>query len=156
MNVRPLTADQRHRIAGLLGPAKPALNGLIDELAVSVRDCAQHDHASQREDWYCQNLLAFCGERAGPVLRRLLEAEAEVERLTAQADELPRGTTHAVRAAVDSGQRAPAGPRHRVAAEGGAVPHRWRRERRDRFPPLAPPRGAFEAAVPAPASPPRS
>ncbi|MFG3429381.1 hypothetical protein [Streptomyces californicus] len=94
MNVRPLTADQRHRIAGLLGPAKPAQNGLIDELAVSVRDCAQHDHTSQREDWYCQNLLAYCGERMGPVLRRLLEAEAEVERLTAESADRSHPTAH--------------------------------------------------------------
>ncbi|MFM9462811.1 hypothetical protein ACKI1K_08145 [Streptomyces scabiei] len=102
MNVSPLNADQRGRIADLLGAAKPAQDRLVEVLAVSVRDCAQHDHTSQREDWYCQNLRSFCGERMGPVLRRLLEAEAELERLTVEVGELRRGVTHAVGAAVRS------------------------------------------------------
>ncbi|MER5987998.1 hypothetical protein [Streptomyces sp. NPDC001787] len=102
MNITPLNADQRGRIADLLGAAKPAQHTLVEVLADSVRDCAQHDHASQREDWYCLNLRSFCGERMGPVLRRLLEAEAEVERLTAEVGELRRGGTHAVGAAVRS------------------------------------------------------
>ncbi|MER7690527.1 hypothetical protein [Streptomyces sp. NPDC097610] len=151
MNVSPLNADQRGRIADLIGAAKPARDGLVEVLAVSVRDCAQHDHASQREDWYCQNLRSFCGERMGPVLRRLLEAEAEVERLTAEVGELHRGVTYAVGAAVRSvHQRG-----HDIALPleimefltGGA-------EAAAAAPPRALPRDNFEVVITSPGGPP--
>jgi hypothetical protein len=75
-----LTAEQRAAVADLIGDAQPATGRLLEQLAQSVRDRLAHDHATQREDWFCMNLTSFMGERMGPVLRRLLDAEARAER----------------------------------------------------------------------------
>jgi hypothetical protein len=79
-----LTAEQRATIAELIGDAKPATGRLLEQLAQSVRDRLAHDHATQREDWFCMNLTSFMGERMGPVLRRLLDAETRVAGLEAE------------------------------------------------------------------------
>lgn len=101
MNSTPTTADTQHAdLLQMLGEAKPAQNGLIQQIAESVRDRREHDHTTQREDWYCMNLAAFMGERMGPVLRRLLDAESEVERLAAEVDQLRRPVAARVSAAV--------------------------------------------------------
>ncbi|MDT0387878.1 hypothetical protein [Streptomyces dubilierae] len=86
-----LTAEQRAAIAELLGDARPATAGLVEQLAESVRDRLAHDHSTQREDWFCLNLTSFMGERMGPVLRRLLDVEARVDELAAKAK---RGAAH--------------------------------------------------------------
>lgn len=70
-------------IAELIGDAKPATPALLVSFGKSVRDRREHDHSTQAEDWYCLNLSAYMGERMGPVLRRLLDAEARVAELEA-------------------------------------------------------------------------
>jgi hypothetical protein len=76
-----LTAEQRATLAAQLGDAKPARDGLLVSFGESIRDRREHDHTSQREDWFCMNLAAYMGERVAPVLRRLLDAEARVAEL---------------------------------------------------------------------------
>ncbi|MFC7794575.1 hypothetical protein [Streptomyces cinereoruber] len=91
---------QLAQIADLIGEAKPATDALLVQLGESVRDRLAHDHSTQREDWYCMNLTSFMGERMGPVLRRLLDAEAEVVRLQTRLAELDRPNVEAQRQEV--------------------------------------------------------
>ncbi|SEO82871.1 hypothetical protein [Actinacidiphila rubida] len=79
-----MSQQQRAEIRARLGGAQPAADGLLESFGKSVADMLGHDHKSQREDWYCVNLAAYMGERSAPVLRRLLDAEAEAERLQAE------------------------------------------------------------------------
>ena len=79
-----LLAEDRATIAGLIGEAKRAVPALLVQLAQSVHDRLAHDHSTQREDWYCMNLTSWMGERMGPVLRRLLDAEARIAELEAE------------------------------------------------------------------------
>ncbi|WP_426568122.1 hypothetical protein [Streptomyces canus] len=85
-----LTQAQRAILAAQLGDTKPASTGLLMSFGQSVRDRREHDHTTQREDWYCLNLAAYMGERAAPVLRRLLDAENELA-LRRRADDAERG-----------------------------------------------------------------
>ncbi|MFK0154199.1 hypothetical protein ACIQVK_19265 [Streptomyces sp. NPDC090493] len=76
-----LTPEQRTALAQQLGDAQqPARNGLLMAFGESVQERRDHDHTTQCEDWYCLNLAAYMGERAAPVLRRLLDAEARADR----------------------------------------------------------------------------
>ncbi|MEU6340226.1 hypothetical protein ABZ883_04655 [Streptomyces sp. NPDC046977] len=81
----PLSPEQRQQITALIGDAQPTTNALLVRIAESVRDRREHDHTSQREDWYCLNLVGFMGERMAPVLRRLLDAEARIAELETDA-----------------------------------------------------------------------
>ncbi|MFH9826764.1 hypothetical protein [Streptomyces bobili] len=74
---------ERAAIAELIGEAKPATAGLVASLAKAVHDVRVHEHPTW-EDLYCLNLTSFMGERMGPVLRRLLDAEARVVELEAE------------------------------------------------------------------------
>lgn len=78
-----LTAEQRAAIAELIGDAKPATGGLLEQLAESVRDLREHEHPTW-EDLFCLNLVSWAGERMGTVLRRLLDTEARVTELEAE------------------------------------------------------------------------
>lgn len=75
-----LSPEQRAAISAQLGDAKAARNSLLESFSTSIRDRAQHDHALQREDWFCLNLSAYMGERMAVVLRRLLDAESDAAR----------------------------------------------------------------------------
>ncbi|MFM9602730.1 hypothetical protein [Streptomyces turgidiscabies] len=77
-----LTAEQRAKIAEQLGDAKPAAPGLLVAFGESVRNRREHAHPTW-EDLYCQNLSSYMGERMAPVLRRLIDAEAQVAELEA-------------------------------------------------------------------------
>lgn len=83
----PLTADERARLADLIGGVKPADAKLLNAFGESVRDCREHEHPKS-EDFHCLNLTAWMGERAGLVLRRLLGVEAENALLRSAAAEL--------------------------------------------------------------------
>ncbi|MEU0667147.1 hypothetical protein ABZ508_02780 [Streptomyces lavendulocolor] len=74
-------------LLALLGDAQPARDGLIRSLAEAIRDRREHNH-EPREDWYCLNLTGYLGERMAPVLRRLLDVEAERDALRARVAEL--------------------------------------------------------------------
>lgn len=78
----PLSPEQRATILAQLADAQPATAGLIESFASAIYQRAHHEHPSW-EDFFCLNLSSYMGEHAAPVLRRLLDAEAEVERLTA-------------------------------------------------------------------------
>ncbi|SCD41320.1 hypothetical protein GA0115251_106953 [Streptomyces sp. TverLS-915] len=78
----PLPQALREQIAAQLGDAKPATDKVLTSLAASVADRRAHEHPTW-EDLYCLNLVSWAGERMAPVLRRLLDAEAEVTRLRA-------------------------------------------------------------------------
>ncbi|MFJ5259128.1 hypothetical protein ACIQAC_01455 [Streptomyces sp. NPDC088387] len=83
-----LAIDERSALARQLGDTSPATTGLIVSLVKAIRNVREHDHPTW-EDLYCFNLLSFMGERMGPVLRRLLNAEArvaELEQLLAAKD----------------------------------------------------------------------
>jgi hypothetical protein len=81
----PLTAEQHGHIAAVLGDARPASAELLMNFAALIRD--RHDHPEWSD--YRANLAAYMGENMGPVLRRLLDLEAENARLrTAPAGDL--------------------------------------------------------------------
>ncbi|SHI67083.1 hypothetical protein [Streptomyces sp. 3214.6] len=101
-----LTPEQRAKLAEQLDGWKPASAGLLMSFGKSVQDRRDHDHTTQREDWYCLNLAAYMGERVAAVLRRLLDTEAEVARLRDElaeekADRNPRLRCLIVKAAPD-------------------------------------------------------
>jgi len=78
----PLTPEQRAAVEALIGEtARPAENGLTLSIGETVRDRREHQHPTGAEDLFCLNLASWVGERAASVLRRLLDAEAEAERL---------------------------------------------------------------------------
>ena len=78
-----MAPEQRAAIAELIGDARPATARLVEQLAKSVRDRREHEHPTW-EDLYCLNLVSWMGERMGPVLRRLLDAEERIERRRAR------------------------------------------------------------------------
>ncbi|MFE5996717.1 hypothetical protein ACFQ6C_07465 [Streptomyces sp. NPDC056454] len=63
-------------LAALIGDVEPATDGLLLSFAKAVRDRREHEHP-EWEDLYCMNLSSWMGERIAPVLRRLLNGEAE-------------------------------------------------------------------------------
>ncbi|GCD38031.1 hypothetical protein OEIGOIKO_05841 [Streptomyces chrestomyceticus JCM 4735] len=77
-----LSAEQRAALAAALGDAKSASAELIVSFGQTVTNVREHEHPKW-EDLYCLNLVSFMGERMAPVLRRLLDAESEAERLRA-------------------------------------------------------------------------
>ncbi|SFF12146.1 hypothetical protein SAMN05216251_108252 [Actinacidiphila alni] len=82
----PLSPEQRATILAQLGDAKPATDGLLESFGKSIADRRGHSHPTW-EDIFCLNLAAYMGEKAAPVLRRLLDAEAEVEGLRSERDQ---------------------------------------------------------------------
>jgi len=83
-----LETEQAALLAEMIGDVQPARVSVLLSLGESVRDTRGHDHTSQREDWYCTNLVAYMGERMAPVLRRLLNSEARAAQLAARVAEL--------------------------------------------------------------------
>lgn len=75
--------------AGPLADQRPATDMVLLDLLDCVRQVREHRHPNH-EDFFCQNLTAYMGERMGAVLRRVADTEAEVRRLkdrnTALAD----------------------------------------------------------------------
>jgi hypothetical protein len=82
-----LTPQERDMILGLIGDAKPARSSLLLSFGESVHNRREHEHP-QWEDFYCLNLSSYMGERTAPVLRRLVDVEAENELLRARVAEL--------------------------------------------------------------------
>lgn len=82
-----LPREVREQIAKDIADAKPATPGLLVQLADSARQVREHDHATQREDFFCLNQTSWAGGRIAPVLRRLLDADAEVDRKRAALSE---------------------------------------------------------------------
>ncbi|MFH9403318.1 hypothetical protein ACH4JS_26735 [Streptomyces sp. NPDC017638] len=117
MSETPMTPEQRAQLAELIGDAQPATSRLLEQLAESVRDRREHDHPTW-EDLYCLNLVSWMGERMGPVLRRLLDAEARVAELEAERE---RRRVRLAAAEADllavRGLLSPAGGPRRVPAE---------------------------------------
>jgi hypothetical protein len=77
--------------APVLARFEPATTALVAHLARAVEDHHAHPHPARGEDFYCLNLVAFMGERMGPVLRRLHNAEMAVHytaRIELHADQL--------------------------------------------------------------------
>ncbi|MFE7128908.1 hypothetical protein [Streptomyces sp. NPDC057617] len=71
-----LSPEIRAVIAQQLGDAKPAQDGLLVSFGKAIADRRDHEHPKW-EDLFCLNLSSYMGERAAPVLRRLLDAEAQ-------------------------------------------------------------------------------
>jgi hypothetical protein len=82
-----LTAAERDMVLALIEDAKPARTSLLLSFAEAVRNRREHDHPKW-EDFYCLNLSSYMGERSGPVLRRLVDVEAENEQLRARVADL--------------------------------------------------------------------
>lgn len=98
----PMTPEDRAALLAQLGDADPATDALLGAVGDSIAGMRQHAHP-RRDDSYCENLAQWVGEHEGPVLRRLLDAEAEADRLRAERDEM-------VRIAVGDGMRLQDGP----------------------------------------------
>lgn len=88
-----LSERQFAEIRALLGDARPATGELLTAFAEQIRDRREHDHGSAGPDWdwFCLNVSGWLGDKAPTVLRRLLDAEAEIEQpraelATARAD----------------------------------------------------------------------
>ncbi|MFC4506598.1 MULTISPECIES: hypothetical protein [Streptomyces] len=75
-----LTPEQRATLAQQMGDAQPARNSLLMSFGKAIQDSCEHEHPKW-EDLFCRNLVAYMGEKAAPILRRLLDAEAEVDGL---------------------------------------------------------------------------
>ena len=73
----------------------PASDELLASFRRSIVEMREHEHP--REDYFCLNLASYMGDRMGVVLRRLADAEAEVERLAANVSKLlaSKGTSWA-------------------------------------------------------------
>lgn len=83
-----MSPEQRAAIRAHLANSLPASDGLILQLAESTRDYAAYRRGQIEgaTSHYGLNLSSFMGERMGVVLRRLLDAETEAERLRASAE----------------------------------------------------------------------
>jgi hypothetical protein len=81
----PLSAEQHAAIRALIGDVPAATSSLIAELAQSIADRRSHDHPTGHEDWFCANLSGWAGDRMAVVLRRLIDAEAELDRARSNA-----------------------------------------------------------------------
>jgi len=91
---------QLTRLRSSLGEGPRASNALLLELATAVEQCRTHDHRGD-EDLFCGNLLGWIGERIGPVLRRLADADealtpqhGEPDLLRIAADYVTSGVRH--------------------------------------------------------------
>ncbi|MFI7628445.1 hypothetical protein [Microbispora rosea] len=74
-----MSAPTSEALASL--PGAPATPELVQHLAQTVAERYGHEHPTSGEDLFCLNHTSYMGERMGPVLVRLRDAEAEVERL---------------------------------------------------------------------------
>ncbi|WP_371793874.1 hypothetical protein OIE91_11455 [Streptomyces albidoflavus] len=110
MTTAPLTPDLPAQIAAHLDGVRPAGHLLVASLAESVADRRTHQHP-KGEDLYCHNLASWAGERVGPVLRRLIDAETERDRLRVELDK--RTAQHAEVAAALAEQVQRSGQRMR-------------------------------------------
>ena len=81
-----LTGGRADLITALIGDVPPATDRLVKQLAETVQGRRDHEHPNH-EDFYCFNQVSWAGERVAYVLRRLLDAEAEVVRLRAELAE---------------------------------------------------------------------
>jgi hypothetical protein len=84
-----------------LASYQPATDGLVASLTDAARQVREHDHnsAAGPGDLFCLNLTSFMGERMGPVLRRLSDAEVQRDWLLAEATDEVRERFFATRAA---------------------------------------------------------
>lgn len=89
----PLTGEERERLAELLGEVQPASTRLVMDAGAAVRDVRDHEHP-KGEDLFCSNLVAWIGERAAHMLRRLVDLEEENARLRGEHADLTPITVH--------------------------------------------------------------
>lgn len=75
--------------AALHPDQKPASDTLLAQIADNHRQIREHQHPERGEDLFCLNLTSWIGERAGWLLKRLADVEAENIRLRTQAAKLP-------------------------------------------------------------------
>ncbi|WP_431999271.1 hypothetical protein [Streptomyces sioyaensis] len=76
----PLSHENRAALSELIGDAaRPAPADFLLRMGHTVKDCRTHDHGTG-EDFFCGNLTGWMGERMALVMRRLLDAEAELAR----------------------------------------------------------------------------
>jgi hypothetical protein len=83
---QPLTTGQIDKARELIGDVRRAEPSLVVELAQSVNDRRTHDHPTINEDWFCNNLSGWAGDKAAVVLQRLLDAETALAAVTAERD----------------------------------------------------------------------
>ncbi|WP_406834826.1 hypothetical protein ACICHK_00180 [Streptomyces sp. AHU1] len=99
MALPPPTDEQCIKLSTLLGDVEPAPDSLVHQLARTVYACMNLD---DHPTLHGLSLTVLMGEEMGPVLRRLLDAEAAVERLTAELGTLRRAAAGSIGAAVRS------------------------------------------------------
>lgn len=78
------------RVRELIGDAGAASDLLIIQLAECTVEREGHKHPIEGRgpDLYCLNLTSYMGHKMPFVLRRLVDAEAEIEQLKARYDAL--------------------------------------------------------------------
>ena len=86
-----IKSEDRERIAARLPEGiQPVQELVLYTIAEAVQDVRQHNHETQREDWYCMNLVAWMGERMSFVLKRLIDEAAEADALRKKIAEQDR------------------------------------------------------------------
>lgn len=83
--------QQRAEIRSLIGRATAASDALVLSVANAYRDRRDHPAA---EDQYCAHLAGWISDCLPTVLHRLLDAEAEVERLRTELAEVTAHRAH--------------------------------------------------------------
>lgn len=99
-----LSVEQRAAILAQLEDAQAASDGLLESFGRAIADRRAHSHPTW-EDLFCMNLSSFMGERAAPVLRRLLEDEEEIERLKEQVETITTAERTASQLVGEQGDR---------------------------------------------------
>lgn len=83
-----MSTETTTALAALVGPG--ASDELIEDFARAVLERAAHEHPKrgEGEDWFCNNLAGYMGERMHAVLIRLRDTEARLKQI--RADERAR------------------------------------------------------------------
>ncbi|WP_149264260.1 hypothetical protein [Actinomadura sp. K4S16] len=98
-------ADETHYSDRVLRDVQPISDELFQAFVGHVQELRTHPHPEGSTDWFCMNLAAFLGERMGPVLARVREAETARDDALRQFDRL----CHDVREIASDARR-----RHRL------------------------------------------
>ena len=83
-------------IRALLGDAKPAVDGLLLELARVARDYRAYRAGEKPTVLHGLQLAMAMGERMPFVLRRLVDAETQLARMTVRVAEMEATTDHSI------------------------------------------------------------
>lgn len=139
MDIPLIPPAVRAQLLAMLGTMPAADDALIRRTAGTLHDMREHTHhPSPSEDWYCINLTHVLSNAVGPILQRLLQVEAELERHQARSTGRPmpdRGTFQAITSRADGGYTIAEEIRctscGAFTTQGGVDPNAWTLQRLD-------------------------